>query len=497
MKLSTIVIRNSAYGLAAQIAIKILSFIFSVAIIRHLGAESYGQYSAIIAFSMVFAIISDLGLSPYFVREVARIRDHPDKHSKINNLFSDILSLRIVLSLIAIAITVSAAWLTGRPTIMLVAIGLNSLGLILYSIQGISEAALAGFERFGIASLAKVISQIIFVTLGAIALILGLGYFGLIIAGGIGVSILTYMCWKGVKKIGVEYHSINTANWFPLLRASIPFGLIGFALGFSYKFDTILINVYQSDAQTGYYNAAYNLIFSAVVISNVINTSLYPSLTRRAAQTPLQMPSIYEQIFRYLLVISLPITAGGFILSKQIISFLYSSEYSPSIQALQILIWVIPFMYLSEYLGYIVVINDHESRVARAILVATGVNIFLNFLFIPKYGLIAASIITVFTEAIIVCQHIISLRTTIKGFHWIGILTRPIIATLLMAAIVNLINPYFHLALIIFGGAISYIFFLFIFGVIGRKELSFLLNLKRNKHDTPNQPSILAHKSDE
>ena len=77
-KLALTVFRNSAIGLAAQLIIKVLSFAFSILIIRNLGASAFGQYSAVLAFGITFSILSDLGLSPYAVREIARLRDQPD-----------------------------------------------------------------------------------------------------------------------------------------------------------------------------------------------------------------------------------------------------------------------------------------------------------------------------------------------------------------------------------------------------------------------------------
>ena len=112
---SRTVLRNSAVSLAAQLAIKILSFGFSVFIIRSLGAEDFGQYSAIAAFGTIFLFVADLGLSTYMVRQVARLRDAPDGTEDIKKLFGNILFLRLLLSVLASVLLLSAAWITGRP----------------------------------------------------------------------------------------------------------------------------------------------------------------------------------------------------------------------------------------------------------------------------------------------------------------------------------------------------------------------------------------------
>ena len=46
----TVVARNSAFVLGAQVAIKIMAFLFNVYIVRRLGAVHFGQYSAVMAY---------------------------------------------------------------------------------------------------------------------------------------------------------------------------------------------------------------------------------------------------------------------------------------------------------------------------------------------------------------------------------------------------------------------------------------------------------------
>lgn len=467
------VFRNSAFGFAAQFAIKILSFIFSVLIIRNLGAESYGQYTTVLAFGAIFAIFSDLGLAPYTIREISRYRDQPDGSKYIQTLFVNVLVIRILLSLITAVLMLVTAWLTGRPLVMIGAIALNSIGLLLYSIHGASEAALSGFERLDIIFGAKVVQQLTFVALAAVVLIGGFGYYGLIMGNLVAISLMTYICWRSARRLVSHLGKVDLLIWKSLLRASLPFAIIGFALGLSYKFDTILLNIFRGDSETGFYNAAYNLVFSAVLISNVINTSMYPTLTREFTNNPGELPKIFERMLRYLMIVSLPIAVGGSLLAGPLVDLLYSGSYAQSALALRIVIWVIPLMYASEYLGYIVVIHNKEIRVARAILVSTAVNISLNLLLVPIYGLLAASVMTVVTEIILVAQHLWTLRGMIRHSDWKGSLLRPVLAALLMGGVVYLAHPYLHLFVTIGVGALVYFGLLVLIGVVGQEELRF------------------------
>jgi O-antigen/teichoic acid export membrane protein len=472
-----IIARNSAFGLAAQFVVKLLSLAFSVLIVRHLGAQAYGQYAAVLAFGGMFVFLSDLGLSPYTVREVARWRDASDGMTRIRTLYSNVLILRFALSLLAAALLVVTAWLTGRPPIMIGAIALGALGLIMYSLQGASEAMLSGFERLDLVAGVRVFYQMIFVLAGAALLWIGLGYYGLIFANLLGIAFITAICWRAAKQQAILPGRATIGSWPALLRASIPFGLIGFTLGLSYKFDSVLLNIFRGDVETGYYNAAYNLVFSTVVISNVINTSLYPSLARQAARAPQMLPAIYERALRYLLLFALPIAVGGSVLASQIIPFLFSAAYLPAVQALQVVVWVIPLMFASEFLGYVILIGGAERAAARAVVASTSINVLVNLLVVPRYGFLGAAVMTVLTEAVLVGQYIWMLRAQMRQVNWGQALVRPLLAALLMGGLALGLRGL-PLLLNVAISSLVYLGLLLLLGVVGRDELSFVRALR-------------------
>lgn len=475
-QLSRTVFRNSAFGLIAQFAIKALSFIFTLLIVRNLGPQIYGQYTAVLAFGAVFAIFSDLGLGAYTVREVARGWDQPDGPRRVAQLYGNVLGLRLVLATATVGAVVGTAWITGQPAVVVGAIALSSLGLILYAVQGSAEAVLSGLERLDLLSGTRVFNQLVFVVLGAVVLWRGVGYYGLILANLAGVSLMTWLCWRAVYQLGVRPAVPSLAGWAPLIRASLPFGLIGFALGLSYKFDSVLLS-YRSQTETGLYNSVYNLVFSAVILSNALNTALYPSLTRQAARHPESLPRVYAHALRYLLIIALPIAAGVTALAGQLVPFLFGNKYVGAAPALALIIWAVPLMYTSEFLGYVVLIAGQERYVVRSVIISTACNIAVNLALVPVYGYLAAAAMTVATEAILVGQYSWLLRAVLRTFPWGQILIRPILATAGMLGIVLLLRDW-PLAVPIVAGAATYGLLLLGLGVLGRDELRILRNLR-------------------
>lgn len=471
--------RNSAFGLAASLMIKIVSFVFSVLVVRQLGAQDYGEYAAVLAFVSTFAIFSDLGLATLSVRQVARWRDQPDWRERSGDLYANVVSLRLVLSLFTSVAVIAFAWITGRQVMIIGAIALNSLSLFLYAVQGANESMLAGFERLDAVSSLKVISQVVFLIAGAVVLVVKAGYYGLIGANLLSVLVLAILCQRSLRGFHLRFARPSPAVWLPLLKASLPLGIIGFALGLSYKLDSVLLNIYRGDTETGFYNAAYNLIFTAVMLSNVFNTSLFPSMTRRAASHPAEMPRIIERVFRYLFVAALPVAVGGWALSGQIIPFLYTSSFAEAVPAFSILIWVVPWMYVSEFFGYLILIQDREKSVARAIIISSGFNGLMNLILIPRYGFMAASVMTVLTEILLVGQYVWILRKTLRAFNGLRTFLMPLLSTAVMCGVVLVLGPRLSLFVNIGVGGVVYIFMLLLTGVLGKDEVDLVRSFLR------------------
>ncbi len=476
-QLSRIVVRNSLFSAVAQIVIKIISFGFSVLVIRRLGPAEFGQYGAILAIGAVFMVLSDLGLSPYTVREVAKLRNEPDHTAQISDLYGNVLAIRVLLTVLTAFLQIATAWATGETALIILAVAINTIGLLMYSIQGATDAVLQGYERLDITARTKVFQQLLFVALGTGALFLHAGFFGLIGASLCGIVLLMVSCWRGLASLGVRPGKIDPRRWFELLRICFPFGVIGLTLGLSYKFDSILLYHFRGDVENGLYTASYNLVFSAAMLSNIINTSLYPSLSRQASRDPESLNLVYDRILRYLLITGLPIAVGGSILADQIILLIGGEAYRGAIDVFRILILVSPLMFVSEYLGYIVLIQGNEKKAARSVLISTSVNVLANIIFIPRYGMIAAAVITVITEIVLVIQYALMLRSTVH-FNRMQTVIQPLIAVAIMGGLVLLAHQYVPLAVSVLLGGIVYLPALLLFNVIGRDELAFVRNLR-------------------
>jgi len=468
---SRIVAKNSFFSLLGQVGIKALSFVFSVFVVRRLGGESYGQYMTVLAYVNIFAIFSDLGLAPYALREIAK-----DK-SKTFNLFSNVVALRLLLSIPAVALATGSAWFSGRDPALVWGIFVYSCGLFIYAVQGPLDALLIAKERLDYSSLFSVINQLVFVMLGTLVLVQGYGVLGLIGASLMAVLVPTVLSAGTIRRrLGGLQVQVTPRDWGYLLKRALPFGVIGFTLGLSYKVDTVLLQYFWGDAETGWYNIAYNLIFMLTTISHAVNVSLYPSMVRQHATAPDQMGQIYSRALKYLFALSVPVAVGTTVLADQIIVFLYTPAASPAILPLRILIWVLPLMFLTELLGNIVVIHNQERRVARAIGISTGVNVVLNLILIPSLGLRAAAVVTVITEAVLVVQYLWLLRRELRAVDRLNTFVKPVLSAALMGLCAWLLRGWPLLVVVALAGGL-YLAGLVVLKAVDQKEVLFVRQL--------------------
>jgi len=466
--LPAIVLRNSFFGMGAQVMIKVLSVLFSILVVRRLGDVGYGKYSFILAYVGIFAIFSQLGMGPYAVREIAKDR------ANTSFLFWNTLPLRLILSVITVILITATAYLLGYSSAIVMGVFVASLGLLLQAIQSPFNAIMVGSERLDYQATVQVAKQLVFVCLGASLLLQGRRYMGLLIASLGGVAVMTLLsALIVIRQYGVGPVAVRPKRWPSLLRASIPFGIVGLATVVSYKIDTVLLSFYHGDAMVGWYNAPYNLIMMLMIISHSINQSLYPSLTRRYARDAGTVNRVLGRVTKYLLIISLPIALGVTILAQPIVSTLYGEAFEHSALALQILIWVLPAMFLTDLFGHTTMAMDNERGVARVNTVNALFNVTLNLLLIPSYGLLGAAVTTVLTEMVGVTQYYFLLRHKVTAVDLGTTLVRLLASGLIMSVLVWMVRGC-NLLLAIGVGAVVYAGCILVTGAINSAEAHFL-----------------------
>lgn len=398
------IVRGSMTIFGGQIAIKIIALVFNIVVIRYLGSEQYGKYAICAAFGGLFAVFSDLGLAPLAVKQVARDR------SQVAGMFSNFLVLRVMLAAGVVGLTAIIAWLVGYDSDIRWGIFIAALGLLSYALFGLTDSVAMGLERFRVSATLNVGNQLAIMLLAAVLVFSGLGFYGLLVAGTVGPLLVALVGVRHLRRDVTLRAPVEPREWPDVLRTALPFAAIGLALAISYKADMVILSAFTTASLIGLYAVAYNLIFTVVSVSRSINLALFPVLTREQAVSPERAQVLFQQGLRYLFFISLPFAVFITFNARGIVTLMYGEQFAGAATALTILAWVIPLMFLGEFLGYVAIVLDRESLAARANWVSSSSNVGGNLALVPFFGIVAAAIVTVVTELVLVVQYVLALR---------------------------------------------------------------------------------------
>ncbi len=388
------IVRNTAFMLVAQIALRVVNPAFSIFIVRQLGDAQFGEYSVMLSWVTIFAVLGDMGVAQYMSREIARDR------TDAMHLFWDVTALRFILAVLASAVTIGGAVLLNYSTTFILATAFYCAGYFFQAMIVPLAGILGGHERLDVLSVLGVLGQIIYIAAGTVALMLGESYVWLVIASLVNMPIGIFVLIGLVRRyhISPPAFRLHPASWGHLLWAGFPFGINQISLTLSYRFDTILLSSYVAAEVIGWYNAAYNFSRALTTFATAFSVALVPTLAREHNTNPENVRLWYYRSFRLLLFTGLPLAVGGSLLADKLMPFLYGQEFQAASLAFAILVWDMLLLMYTSLGGNIAQAIRQEVPAARIFGAQAVINLVLNLILIPRYGMIAAAFTTVATE---------------------------------------------------------------------------------------------------
>ncbi|MFC1667395.1 polysaccharide biosynthesis C-terminal domain-containing protein, partial [Candidatus Omnitrophota bacterium] len=161
------------------------------------------------------------------------------------------------------------------------------------------------------------------------------------------------------------------------------------------RVDVLMLSKISGDAAVGWYGAAHKIIDAYSLFPILLVISLFPVLIKVHKENKDSLESVSNKVLKYLLIIGIPLIIFSLVDAKKIILFLYNEEFTNSIPVFQLLsIRGMTFFSSNVLLGYLLFTTDKEKLYLKLVVITLCLNIFLNFILIPKYSYIGASLAT-------------------------------------------------------------------------------------------------------
>jgi len=472
---SKTIVKNAGVLLVSEVLTNVLSFVLIFAIARQLGDVGLGKYSFALSFATIFIVFSELGTLTFLIKEISA--GSPKAQKYINN----IASIKLILGILTFILSIATIRVIGGDAESIYLVALASAAMFFNYYGYLFRAIFQAHQVMEYDALTKLLEKIVSVTLGITIMALGYGVEGLLASQIISFIIFFIASWIIVsRKIMVINLRFDLKIWKEILVTSFPFWITTACIYIYYKADTVMLGLFRSYAEVGWYNAGYRIIESATFIQTVVITAVFPALSKfHFVGEKKHLDLLFEKSFYYLFCLGLAIAAGGIMLAERIILFIYGPEFIFAVPAFKIMLVTLLIMLITYLMGYLFNAIDKSTVFALVVFIAMLFNIVFNFIFIKKFGYIGASYVRLLTE-LLAFLLFVYFMWRIGKFLPLKSLIKPFIAAIVMGLVIYF-AWFLNLLILVPFAAAAYTLSLFVLGGVGKEELAIIKSVFSKK----------------
>lgn len=475
------------YLTIASIGQKILAFVYFLFLARIMGSEQTGGYFLALSITTVFSTITDFGLTPVVIRDIAK------RPEEATQLVSQAMWFKIPFMTIGALLAIGSTYVLGydetvRELVMIACLIMlaDALSLLFYGV-------LRGHHALRFESLGIFVGQLFTLLFGGTVLLLGPSLHYLIGALLIGsVFNMIFSAQQVIRLLGIKAILPRTNQTMArrLLKTAIPFALAGiFVKVYSYV-DSILISVFLNTAAVGVYALAYKFTYAFQFLPMAFVAALYPGMSALVSSDPQRLKIVFDDALWYMMILATPITFGLFAIASDAVA-LAGSDYGEAAIVLQILIFVLIPIFLDFPVGSLLNAADKQATKTAIMGVTMVINVVFNILLVPAYGLIGAAISAVISFYFLFFAGLAFISKIIPDYHMRDSFKTilPIGASgLVMGVVALLLKPVIGFQLVIPLSAVIYTAMLFFTRSIRTTHLKKAIAIIRRKPSYEDDP---------
>lgn len=448
-------------------------------ITKLLGTENYGIWAQIIVTLSLVTPIATLGLPYTLVRFLAAEKNKKEIQDGIYSVLAIIFAVVLIISFGIFLFSSSISNFFGGEKIL---VKILAFVILFECLNLVFLNVFRAFQEMNKYSFFMIFQTIGEVGLIAVAVFLGYGLFGVILALLIIRSVnFLIMGTHIIKKIGAKIPNFSRIKEY--LHFGLPTIPGNIFLWIVQSSDRYLINYFLGVLFVGYYAPAYTLGTIINLFVTPLGFVLPAVLSKLYDENKINKVKGYLRYsLKYFLMIGIPVVFGLSVLSKQLLIILSTAEIAeqgylvvPPI-ALSILLWGVYAIFFQ-----VIVLKKRTKIVGTIWLIAAFLNLGLNLILIPKFGILGAAITTLMAYAIafiITCYY--SSRDLKFDIDWKFIL-KSIFASILMVLFIIWLGPIglAKTIIAIISSALLYGFLMLLFKGFNQQESNFFKGLIR------------------
>jgi O-antigen/teichoic acid export membrane protein len=198
----------------------------------------------------------------------------------------------------------------------------------------------------------------------------------------------------------------------PLVRFGVQSMALVLLLTSMYKIDILLVSYFLDATRTGHYRAALQVSEFMWVVSVSMEMVMIQStaaLWERGAIA--EITEITSRFLRYVVVVTVLLMAGVFVLGEQFLTVYFGDPYEASVQPLRILLPGVLGFAVARVVWPVLQAGGHLRKLLFATGAAVLANVVLNLVLIPRFGITGAAVGTATAYGSMAVTHILAARS--------------------------------------------------------------------------------------
>jgi polysaccharide transporter, PST family len=298
-------------------------------LVRRLGVDVYGLWSYVLAVCAFTGLVANPGLSTYAAQQVAARRQAAFE------TISDVLVLRFLAGLVAVAVVLLVASLEIRPDVRFL---LKFYGIASLLTGGLSlDYLLSSLELFHVQSLISIVQQSLY-AIGIFTMIRSPKDVVWVPVSILGSSFLTSIIgWTFLWRAGYRFKlSIAPRRWAVILAPSLHYAGSSLMSNLYHRSGQIAVRWYLGEHALGLYSAVARLADVLRNFLQVIQTVLMPRMALHAHASG-GLTRLTRIAVSVLIFFGIPLAVGGIVTAPVVVPWLLGAQFQQAVHAFQ---WV-------------------------------------------------------------------------------------------------------------------------------------------------------------
>ena len=389
--------RAIASNTIIQLTGKVISTFFGIVALalmaQYLQPERYGWYTAVIGLMQFIGIMTDFGMTPV----TAQMLSEP--HKDTDRLLSNILSFRLYTAIFFFTLAPFFALLLNFSRVEVVATAVASVQFIAISINQVLLGFYQTKLKLIVHSVAEVVSRIALVIGIALVIYKGEGFLWLMAVISLAAVIFTSIMIIQTMRSNTLRLRADFVIWKKIIKKGWPIAAAVMVNTVYLKGDVLILKQFVSNAELGFYGAAYRIVDvvsqSAMMVMGILLPLMAFSWSRK------NIPEFHkrlQQSFDLMMLLAVPLTVGALLVARPLVILLFGKEYILSGPLLQILTLAVFGVYLGAVFGHAAVAMNKQKHVVWVYATNAFFTLIGYIVFIPRYGIHGAAWMSVFSE---------------------------------------------------------------------------------------------------